>query len=250
MPLSMLSCEYNAVTDLTPLSHAPLTALHCEHNRITDLAPLRHTPLRTLLCNDNPLTDLTPLAGLPLTQLQVGDIPLDGDNGEVVARLPLRHLRCAPTPRALEIAARIPGLQTLNGHPMAPAQQPAPVLWYGDAADAVVMASATTDGRHIQHYRRGEPLQRAVQFLQVYLTEYPGAAAAEVFAVAQSQAINVITLRRAKKYLCRCLSPIAGRRKKWSLGMASAREVIIASSDHLVKCHFLGMSASRRTRNG
>lgn len=204
MPLTTINCDNNVITDLTPLAHSPLTYLQCQHNRITELSPLRHTPLETLLCRDNPLTDLTPLAGLPLTRLEIGDIPLDGDNGETVASLPLQHLCCTPTPRALEVAARIPSLQTLNGHPVTtmethwPALQPVMAVW---RRDEVALESVDRKERHRQHYHRGEPLQRAVEFLQSYLTQHPGAAATEVFLVAQSNAIHVITLRRAKKYL-------------------------------------------------
>ena len=229
----MLQCDNNAITDLTPLAYAPLTDLQCQHNRITDLSPLRHAPLATLLCGDNPLTDLTVLAGLPLTLLEIGNISLDGENGEAVATLPLQHLRCTLTPRALEIAARIPGLQTINGRPVAslsthgPEQRPALLVRRGEEVEDGVVVDVTRKDRYPKHYRRGEPLQRAVVFLQAYLTEYPGAAAVDLRRRTK-QSHQRDHAPAGEEIPCYYLLSIVGRREIWSMEMVSALAVIIS----------------------
>ena len=69
MPLRILRCNCNHISDLTPLQGMPLTDLELHNNRLTDISPLAHLPLRGLHIANNRISDLTPLAGLPLETL-------------------------------------------------------------------------------------------------------------------------------------------------------------------------------------
>ena len=52
-----------------------------------------------------------------------------------------------------------------------------------------------------RHYRRGEPLRQAMQFLRTYLSAYPAAVSTDVLTEAKRTGISVPTLRRAKDRL-------------------------------------------------
>ena len=138
LPLTMLRCEDNHIADLSPLVGKPLTTFRCGNNRITDLSPLagmplrelrcggncltslsalRGMPLEVLFCEGNPIAALTPLAGMPITSLSLGDASLAGENGDIVASLPLHQFAHATLDMATrEVMRHLPSLRLVNGH--------------------------------------------------------------------------------------------------------------------------------------
>ena len=60
-----LICNYNPISDLTPLTGMPLKRLYCAFSNVSDLTPLRSCPLTLLDCVHTPVADLSPLAKCP-----------------------------------------------------------------------------------------------------------------------------------------------------------------------------------------
>ena len=117
------------LTDLSPLKDAPVSSLSLDATAVTDLSPLRALKLKTLFARNTPLKDLSPLAGLPLESLWLSksqvedlsplrDMPLKNlylNNTKVTDLSPLRGLPL----QVLEMAVTpLADIQPLQGLPL------------------------------------------------------------------------------------------------------------------------------------
>ena len=129
MPLTLLNCSDNRISDLSPLQGMPLHTLYCASNAIRHLHPLCGLPLERLGCAANQLDDLTPIANLPLQWLScpgnafrdlspLRTLPLrtlDIRSNHIadlsaLATMPLTHLSCGYNP--------LTDLRPLRGMPL------------------------------------------------------------------------------------------------------------------------------------
>jgi Leucine-rich repeat (LRR) protein len=118
LPLEVLECGGNDVSELGSLSNVPIKTLSCWGTFVRDLSPVRALPLDRLDCRATHVENLSPLIGLKLTYLDVTDCRIS--DFSPLRELPLDRLYGTFDPqRDADVLRSITTLKEINGQPAA-----------------------------------------------------------------------------------------------------------------------------------
>lgn len=125
LPLRELDISFSAVRDIRPLTGLALISLDLSGTRIKDLSALEGMPLRFLNISQSNARDISSLRDLPLKTLalrgtEITDLtPLQDSGIEEIWMDDLRNQANSEKIRLmLEVLARMPKLQRVNGRPL------------------------------------------------------------------------------------------------------------------------------------
>ena len=118
MKLEFLCINNCNVDDLSPLHGMPLHTLQMSGTQIDDLTPLADAPLKILELSNTEVRDLSPLIGMEFEELFLKDMNID--DWSVLSSIHVKALWLDYEEQVhREIVLTIPGLERLDGKPLA-----------------------------------------------------------------------------------------------------------------------------------